>query len=175
MQGFVYIMTSKAMPGLVKVGMTTRGPWERAAELSTGSGAPSPFTVARAFPVHDAAKAEALCHEALSHLRHSPSREFFRCQPEDAEAQVLLALEEAELLDALLCDVNAGGVSFLREEWKQLKGEVASLRTALTDALRGNQKLKEELAESRRETTKALDYVEALRANLRRLEAEQGS
>jgi hypothetical protein len=103
MQGFVYIMTSKAMPGLVKVGMTTRGPWERAVELSAPSGVPSRFVVERAFPVVHAYQAEQHCHEALGRYRGSQDREFFMCNVETAVAIVEVTLEQEELLDTALC------------------------------------------------------------------------
>ncbi|MDC0850100.1 GIY-YIG nuclease family protein [Pseudomonas aeruginosa] len=38
--GFVYVLTSPAMPGLYKVGATTRSPRQRAEELSRGTGVP---------------------------------------------------------------------------------------------------------------------------------------
>ncbi|MGP8777143.1 GIY-YIG nuclease family protein [Pseudomonas aeruginosa] len=44
--GFVYVLTSPAMPGLYKVGATTRSPRQRAEELSRGTGVPHEFEVA---------------------------------------------------------------------------------------------------------------------------------
>ena len=44
--GWVYILTNKAMPGLVKIGLTTRDLEEWAAELLGATGVPLPFVVA---------------------------------------------------------------------------------------------------------------------------------
>jgi hypothetical protein len=88
--GFVYVLTNKAMPGLVKVGFSTRSPAERAAELST-TGVPFPFTVAFSAGVENPLEAEAAVHLALTRYRASADREFFRIPIEDA----VTAVEEA--------------------------------------------------------------------------------
>ena len=44
--GHVYILLNAAMPGLVKIGSTTRTPAERAKELSQATGFCTPFVVA---------------------------------------------------------------------------------------------------------------------------------
>jgi len=88
--GFVYVLTNKAMPGLVKVGFSTRSPDERAAELST-TGVPFPFDVAFFAEVENPLEAEAAIHLALAQYRASTDREFFRISIEDAVA----AVEEA--------------------------------------------------------------------------------
>ena len=36
-KGFVYVMSNKSMPGIVKVGMSTKMPEERAKELSSAT------------------------------------------------------------------------------------------------------------------------------------------
>ena len=43
MKGWIYIISNKAMPGLIKVGYSLKDPIGRAAELGTGS--PYPYTV----------------------------------------------------------------------------------------------------------------------------------
>ncbi|MBL4747578.1 MAG: GIY-YIG nuclease family protein [Magnetovibrio sp.] len=43
--GFVYIMSNPSMPGLLKIGCTTRTPEERANELHQATGVPGKFTV----------------------------------------------------------------------------------------------------------------------------------
>jgi hypothetical protein len=44
-QGFVYILSNKKMPGLVKIGCTTRPVVERTAELNSMTGVPAPFVL----------------------------------------------------------------------------------------------------------------------------------
>lgn len=75
--GFLYLMTNPAMPGLVKIGMTTRSPEERAQELAS-TGVPMPFHVAAAWPVDDVRSAERDAHEALARYRVNDQREWFR-------------------------------------------------------------------------------------------------
>lgn len=68
------------MPGLVKVGKTTRLPSERANELSGVTGVPTPFIVAYEDFFEDCDSAESFVHTKLHQLgvRISDDREFFR-------------------------------------------------------------------------------------------------
>lgn len=75
--GWLYILTNPAMPDLCKIGMTTRTPEERAAELHD-TGSPAPYTVAKAWPVDDVRAAERDAHAALARYRVSDQREWFR-------------------------------------------------------------------------------------------------
>lgn len=75
--GWIYLLTNPAMPGLVKVGMTTRSPEERAHELAS-TGVPMPFDVEAAWPVDDVRAAERAAHTALSGHRVDGAREWFR-------------------------------------------------------------------------------------------------
>lgn len=43
-KGFVYVLSNAGMPGLLKIGSSTKVPTARAAELNT-TGVPSPFEV----------------------------------------------------------------------------------------------------------------------------------
>jgi DNA segregation ATPase FtsK/SpoIIIE-like protein len=78
--GYVYALINHAMPGLVKIGRTTRAPSERLEELSGATGVPSPFELVYDVLVADAAAAEQFIHAQLTArgYRLSESREFFR-------------------------------------------------------------------------------------------------
>jgi hypothetical protein len=76
--GWVYILTNEAMPGMVKIGLTTKTPKERAAELSSPSGVPLPFVVAWARAVSDCAYVEKAVHRMLDDKRVNGKRESFR-------------------------------------------------------------------------------------------------
>jgi len=78
MQGYVYIISNKAMPDLLKVGFTTRSPDERAAELS-GTALPYPSVVEYSVLVDHAATIEREVHRRLASLRVSQNREWFQC------------------------------------------------------------------------------------------------
>lgn len=77
--GHVYALTNASMPGLVKVGMTTRAPGERAAELSASTGVPTPFAVVFDIAVNDVFEAENAVHDRLTMMgyRLTGDREFF--------------------------------------------------------------------------------------------------
>ena len=73
--GYIYALINHSMPGVVRVGMTTRSPEERAVELSPPTGAP--FIVAFDVLLHDAAAGEAMLLERLGDGTEGESREFF--------------------------------------------------------------------------------------------------
>ncbi|WP_245584681.1 GIY-YIG nuclease family protein [Salipiger mucosus] len=68
------------MPGMVKIGCTTRTPRERARELSSTSGVPAPFEVSFCLKVADAYLVEKGVHAILAKHRFRRNREFF-CVP----------------------------------------------------------------------------------------------
>jgi hypothetical protein len=71
------------MPGLVKVGKTTRSPEERAKELSSATGLPTPFIVVYEQYFQDCDLAEAFVHTYLAESGHrvADNREFFNAAP----------------------------------------------------------------------------------------------
>lgn len=77
--GFVYVLVNSSMPGLLKVGKTTRAPSERAAELSGATAVATPFIVAFEQLFADCDAAEQFVHTELQRLgmRASKNREFF--------------------------------------------------------------------------------------------------
>lgn len=78
-EGFVYILTNPSMPGLVKIGKTTRDVEQRANELWQ-TGVPTPFEVARYVFSPDCGQLELWIHARLDDFRAHGSREFFRCE-----------------------------------------------------------------------------------------------
>jgi hypothetical protein len=87
-RGWVYILTNRAMPGLVKIGCTRRSPEDRVRELSSATGVPAPFEVAWAWPVSDWKAVEALTHNRLGVCRPNPDREFFSCSVRRARREI---------------------------------------------------------------------------------------
>ena len=79
----VYVLTNPAMPGIVKIGKTTRdNPQVRMNELYT-TGVPLPFECAIAINTEDeqASNLEIALHTAFGPYRLNPSREFFEIEP----------------------------------------------------------------------------------------------
>jgi hypothetical protein len=89
-QSGVYILSNVAMPGLVKVGHTTKGLRERLTQLSAATAVPVPFSVEAWFACSPqlARRHEKQVHAALA-SRRVPSREFF-------EVEAAQAIESAE-------------------------------------------------------------------------------
>lgn len=86
--GLVYVLSNRVMPGLVKIGMTTRSEIDaRLRELYT-TGVPVPFDVEYACEVNasDCAKIERALHTAFEPQRINANREFFQIKKEQAIA-----------------------------------------------------------------------------------------
>ena len=84
--GIVYLLINEAMPGLVKIGKTTRNdPQLRVDELYNSS-VPVPFECVLAMRVDDPSSVEFALHTAFEPQRVNPRREFFKIDPEQAVA-----------------------------------------------------------------------------------------
>ena len=92
-EGIVYVLINPAMPGMVKIGKTSRAMDARLNELY-GTGVPVPFECAYAARVSDEGTVERAFHLAFGPYRVNPKREFFSIEPEQAIA--LLRLMEIE-------------------------------------------------------------------------------
>jgi len=92
MPNIIYVLTNEAMPGLVKVGLTTDSVEVRIGQLSAHSGVPLPFECYFAAEVKDCAKLEKTLHQLFSEGRVNPKREFFKIDPE----KVVLAISIGE-------------------------------------------------------------------------------
>jgi T5orf172 domain len=81
MKGWVYVITNKSMPGLVKVGFSLKDPELRAKELNN-TGAPHPYDVNYELLIENPYQIEQKSHKALLHKLEA--KEWFRCSPEEA-------------------------------------------------------------------------------------------
>ena len=82
--GYVYILVNDSMPGLIKIGRTARNSSERARELSTATGIPTPFQVAFELSSRNYEKLESEMHSKLAECRVAGNREFFKCPVDEA-------------------------------------------------------------------------------------------
>jgi hypothetical protein len=85
LKGWIYVISNKAMPGLVKIGYSTKDPKLRAEELSS-SGAPHPYIVEYEMLMEEPFKIEQKVHKALSKRREG--KEWFCCTVEDAVLEI---------------------------------------------------------------------------------------
>lgn len=90
LEGIIYVLTNPAMPGMLKIGMTTREEIEiRMNELYT-TGVPLPFECSFAGKTNNLKKVEKALHIAFGPQRVNPKREFFEI--EDIQVIELLKL-----------------------------------------------------------------------------------
>jgi hypothetical protein len=83
MKGWVYVISNKAMPGLVKIGFTKKDPEIRAKELNH-TGTPHPYLVDYELLIEEPHQVEQKAHALLTEKHEK--KEWFRCTPEDAVA-----------------------------------------------------------------------------------------
>jgi len=100
-RGFIYVLANSAMPGLLKVGKTHRTTAERAEELSSSTGVPTPFIVIYERQFEDCDSAEAYVHTVLAQkgLKESDNREFFRASPKDVIDAIIKAPDFIEQIE----------------------------------------------------------------------------
>ncbi len=96
MKGWVYVITNKGMPGLLKVGFTTRDPELRADELSH-TGAAYPYLVDYVMLVEYPYEVEQKAHKLL--VSHHEGKEWFRCSLEEAVAAIKQASEDRVIVE----------------------------------------------------------------------------
>ena len=82
-EGTVYVLTNPAMPGMVKIGKTTKDVSYRLSDLYS-TGVPLPFECIYAALVKDVNETEKAFHIAFEPQRVNPRREFFNINPEQA-------------------------------------------------------------------------------------------
>ena len=97
MKEHIYILSNRSMPGLLKIGMTTRDPKQRIAELNT-TGVPKPFEAEFVAVVDNAQMAERLLHRRLAKHRFDKGREFFKI---DVKSAIAVALESLKPLEVV--------------------------------------------------------------------------
>ena len=75
--GVVYVLTNPAIPGLVKIGKTSRGSVEARLSELYSTGVPVPFECVFAGRIEDESKVEKAFHTAFGPYWINPKREFF--------------------------------------------------------------------------------------------------
>lgn len=85
--GWIYALTSPSLPGVVKIGRTTRDPVTRARELGGYAGASADYVVVAYAAVADPVACETHAHRMLRHCRRKGT-ELFDITPGRARAVV---------------------------------------------------------------------------------------
>lgn len=86
--GIVYVLTNDSIPGLVKIGRTSRNADLRASELWQ-TGVPTRFEVYCAIRTINCVELEAFVHGDLRRQRVHKNREFFAVDPEVAKQKIV--------------------------------------------------------------------------------------
>jgi hypothetical protein len=119
MKGLVYLLTNPAMPGIVKIGLTTRGDMsQRLNELFT-TGVPVPFDCVFSCEVDDCAAVERALHIAFGPNRIHPKREFFKLETEQPLA-ILKLFQRKETTAEVNQILDAGSTPLDREAGEKL-------------------------------------------------------
>ena len=117
MKGWIYVISNKAMPALVKVGYTMKDPALRANELDN-TGTPHPYVVEYEALLEDPQNLERLVHQELQ--THREGKEWFRCSVEFA-VSTIRRLAENRLITESLKRVAAEAVQKAQEANQQLR------------------------------------------------------
>ncbi|MFJ6918233.1 GIY-YIG nuclease family protein [Streptomyces sp. NPDC101133] len=83
-RGVIYILANSLIPGVLKIGRTSRESAERAKEISRPTGVPTEYEVIYDQVVSDANAAEKELHSLLRIYRVNSQREFFRIPTREA-------------------------------------------------------------------------------------------
>ncbi len=100
MEGIIYLLANPAMPGIIKIGKTTKEDVKLRMKELYSSGVPLPFENLYAAKVSDIDRVEKALHTAFSPDRINPKREFFEI--EATQAIAILKLLEIENVSQLV-------------------------------------------------------------------------
>lgn len=138
--GFLYVLINPSMPGLAKVGKTTRNPSDRVSELSSATGVATPFLLAYQQPVRDCDAAESWVHSELERGGHrvSSNREFFSALLHEIVAVIAKSAEIApDVTETQASETAAGSTAALIGELMAL---AHAYKEGTTDVIRNEQK-----------------------------------
>jgi len=143
-KGWLYVMTNKSMPGLVKVGFSTKDPERRTAELKH-PGIPHPYVVVYDVLVENPREVEGIVHSKLKNCREN--KEWFRCSVEEAVDVIREVIREKALLETFK-HVDRNKLEALRrkrEEEERAKRAAEEEMRRQAEELRKLRKQEEEL------------------------------
>lgn len=108
--GIVYLLTNEAMPGLVKIGKTSRLDLEKRMKELYTTGVPLPFECVYACKVKLSCMGdlERALHTAFAPCRVNDSREFFRMSPYQAIPilKLMTSMNEGEVTDEVAAEIE---------------------------------------------------------------------
>lgn len=97
--GWIYILSTREQPEVLKIGRTDRSVADRVREINSATGVLVPWAARRIYRVRNAPEAEAEIHRRLAAYRIRIDREFFAIPIGDAVKIIDAYLEDAEQRD----------------------------------------------------------------------------
>ena len=82
---YVYVLVNKSVPNMVKIGMTTNTPDQRAREISRGTGVATPWIPVYSFQCYRSDLLEQEVHDQLHYCRVNTHREMFAIDSHTAQ------------------------------------------------------------------------------------------
>jgi hypothetical protein len=104
--GIVYVVTNPAMPGLVKIGITSREEVDDRLKELFNTSVPVPFDCEFACKVDDCKKVEQALQIAFGPNMVHPQREFFKIEPEQVIA-ILTLLSTEDVTPAVVSEFQS--------------------------------------------------------------------
>jgi hypothetical protein len=95
--GFVYVLSTRDQPDLLKIGYTERPIEQRVAEINRATGVVVPFGARGVWRVRDARSMESQVHQALAEHRVRSDREFFNVSYREASKKISSLIRERRL------------------------------------------------------------------------------
>lgn len=90
--GYIYILSNPSMPGILKIGLTTRALLDRVSDLNSETGVPTSFVVEAGFESDDVLSDEKSAHDHFKWCRVSKNREFFKIPIKEAVSGLIYKL-----------------------------------------------------------------------------------
>ena len=123
--GYVYILSNKTMPGLLKIGYTNRDVTERVRELSSASGVPTSFDIEYYCLTKDVEEIEAAIHKQFA-KQYRKGKEFFS----------IPLVEAVKMIDTLVKTVTQDRFCRLKDaEYSLNQKFYASCHTIIPDGM----------------------------------------
>ena len=88
---WVYVLSNPSLPKeYLKIGYTKLKPEERATQISSATGVPTPYKVEWAYKCFNGEMVERMTHEKLKAFRVNNRKEFFHISLEEAKENIIL-------------------------------------------------------------------------------------
>jgi hypothetical protein len=81
---YVYVLSNESMPGILKIGYTSKHPDVRAKEISGATGVATDFKVEYAYKCHEGRNLEQEIHKQLNYCRLHKKKEHFTIDLDNA-------------------------------------------------------------------------------------------